>query len=124
MTSSISSNKYEALCCWSVDDDDQEDQEQSSGVNSVNDSRGNDGASESNSSHEIEFRTLDEMREVEEADNLVSYEDQVQLELKELQDVHEAFYVNDERESNAETKNHMCLTYQLYVESWNLTKKF
>ena len=109
---SVSNNKYEALCCWCVDDDDQEDEEQSSDVDLVNGIRANDGAGESDSSHEIELRTVDEMRKAEEAGNLVSYEEQAQLDLEELENVHEAFHVSEERE----ILMLICLTY---VESWS-----
>ena len=97
---SVSNNKYEALCCWCVDDDDPEDEEQSSYVDSVNDSRANDGVVESDSSHDIELRTVYEMRKAEEADNLVSYEEHAQLEVEELENIHEVFHVSEERNSN------------------------
>lgn len=107
---SSNSNKYEALCCWCVNDDESDENSQSYDED-ISQVEGNDNVSRSDESSDTdidanihrrirrarrnsdasELRSIDEIEKAEEADNILSYEEQVQLEMEELA-VYKVFY--------------------------------
>ena len=103
---SYSNNKYDALCCWCVDDDD----------NDVDSEDQDDDLSQVSDSSDTEVQ-LTETQKAEEADNILSYEEQIQMELQE-HDVHDIVVSNhDSPQESVNVIDQIERSYRFFVEN-------